>query len=110
MIIRLACCPCERCRGRATVCTNAFKWMGKHSADHVGDHAKLDLLTYFEHLPANVKDALNGADVNVCSYCAEIWVGIYGAARAVQLIANTRFIPGSDTVAITGLMKEGNGR
>ena len=103
MIIRLQTCNCARCRGRATVCMDAFKWMGKCNE---AEHAKQDLLNFFERLPALVKGALNAADVNVCSFCAEIWVEQYGAVRAAQLITNTRFIPGSETVAITGL-KEG---
>jgi hypothetical protein len=37
--------------------------------------------------------------VNTCAWCAEIWVGNYGAEKAVRLIRDVRFI--DDTRAIT---------
>jgi hypothetical protein len=33
-----------------------------------------------------VRDALNRSDVNVRSWCAEIWVDRYGAAKAAELV------------------------
>jgi hypothetical protein len=62
-------------------------------------HVKEDLLGYFDRLAVEVKDALNQSDVNVCSWCAEIWVAQYGAAKAARLIRNVRFV--DDTRAVT---------
>ena len=71
---------------------DAFNWLGRRDANHALRHAKEDLLTYFERLPAQVRDALNQADVNVCSWCAEIWVDQHGAAKAARLIRDVRYI------------------
>jgi hypothetical protein len=57
--------------------------------------------SYCDRLPAEVKDALNQSDVNVCSWCAEIWVAEYGAATAVELIRNVRFV--DDAQAVTSV-------
>jgi len=91
-LIRLSTCACEHCKGRAAVCMDAFNWLGRRDANHALRHAKEDLLTYFERLPAQVRDALNQADVNVCSWCAEIWVDQHGAAKAARLIRDVRYI------------------
>jgi hypothetical protein len=77
----------------------AFEWVDKRDPNHALRHAKEDLLHYFDRLPAHIKDALNTADVNTCAWCAEIWVGNYGAEKAVRLIRDVRFI--DDTRAIT---------
>ena len=98
-LIWLSTCSCTHCKGRAAVCMDSFNWLGKRNADHALRHAKEDLLTYFERLPAQVRDALNQADVNVCSWCAEIWVSDYGVAKAASLIRDVRFI--DDTRAAT---------
>ena len=98
-VIWLSTCGCEHCKGRAAVCTDAFEWMGRRDPNHALQHAREDLLGYFDRLPAQVKDALKKANVNVCSYCAEIWVGQYGAAKTARLIRDVRFI--DDTRAVT---------
>jgi hypothetical protein len=70
----------------------AFDWIDRSKSDHVLAHAQEDLLDYFDRLPAEVKAALAEADVNVCSWCAEIWIRNYGAASAAQIIRAVRFI------------------
>ena len=77
----------------------AFEWVDKRDPNHAIRHAKEDLLTYFDRLPPLIKEALLVADVNVCSWCAEIWVSRYGEAKAAQLIRDARFI--DDTNAVT---------
>jgi hypothetical protein len=78
---------------------DAFDWVDKRDPRHALRHAQEDLLQYFDRLPKAVKAALNGASVNICSWCAEIWVDRYGSAEAVRLIRRARFI--DDTRAVT---------
>jgi hypothetical protein len=77
----------------------AFTWVDKRDPNHDLRHAKEDLLGYFDRLPAEVKDALNQSSVNVCAWCAEIWVDEYGAATAARLIRDVTFV--DDTRAVT---------
>jgi hypothetical protein len=91
-LIWLSTCSCDHCKGRAAVCTAAFRWIDRRDPDHVPRHAKEDLFGYFDRLPAEVKDALNQAEVNVCSCCAELWMDQYGAGEAAGLICDFRFI------------------
>src|SRR5262249_24070082 len=98
-LIWLHTCGCARCKGRAAVCMAAFTWVDKRDPNHALRHAKEDLLGYFDRLPAEVKDALNQSDVNVCAWCAEIWVDQYGAAKAARLIRDVTFV--DDTRAVT---------
>ena len=79
---------------------DAFEWLGR-GPNHALRHAKEDLLTYFDRLPAQVQDALNKADVNVCSYCAQIWTDSYGVAKAVRLIRDVRFIDATRAITPT---------
>jgi hypothetical protein len=71
---------------------DAFDWVDKRDPAHSLRHAQEDLLKYFDRLPPQVKEALLGADVNVCSWCAEIWVDRHGAAKAARLIRDVRYI------------------
>jgi len=91
---------------------DGFNWVDKRDPRHAHRHAKEDLLGYFDRLPAQVKDALNKSDVNVCSWCAEIWVEEYGVAKAARLIRDVRYIDA--TRAITpirlGQLEERDGR
>ena len=89
--IHLSTCGCKICKGRAAVCIAGFGWLKRDDPLHALEHARKDLLRYFDRLPTSVKDALNAADVNVCSWCAQIWVDEYGAFKAVQLIRDVRF-------------------
>jgi hypothetical protein len=70
----------------------AFGWLDRRDPDHALGHAKEDLLTYFDELPAPIKDALNVAPLNICSWCAQIWVSQYGVAEATRLIGSARFV------------------
>ena len=78
---------------------DAFEWVDKRDPAHSLRHAQEDLLTYFDRLPQEIKAALLSADVNVCSWCAEIWAEQYGAAKAARLIRDARHI--DDTRAVT---------
>jgi hypothetical protein len=91
-LIHLQTCSCEHCKGRAAVCMDGFNWIDRGAPNHSLAHAKEDMNRYFDGLPASIKDALNVADVNVCAWCAQIWVAKYGATRAAQLIRDVRFI------------------
>ena len=91
-LIELSTCDCPHCKGRAAVCMAAFDWIDRSKSDHVLAHAQEDLLDYFDRLPTEVRAALTEADVNVCSYCAEIWIKRYGAASAAQIIRAVRFV------------------
>jgi hypothetical protein len=99
--IWLQTCGCALCKGRAAVCTAGFNWIDRGDPNHALHHAQEDLLDYFDWLPIEVQDALNRADVNVCSWCAEIWVAQYGAAIAAELIRNVVFV--DDTRAVTSV-------
>jgi hypothetical protein len=70
--------------------------------NHALAHAQEDLLIYFDHLPAEVQNVLNQAGVNVCSWCAGIWVEQYGAQAAVQLIRDVRFVDTGRAVTPVG--------
>jgi hypothetical protein len=94
-------CSCAHCKGRAAVCMAAFMWVNQRDPDHALRHAREDLLHYFDRLPIEVQDALNQCDVNICSWCAEIWVKSYGTALAVELIRNANFV--EDTQAVTSV-------
>ena len=98
-VIWLQTCGCSHCKGRAAVCMDAFEWVDKRDPAHARRHAQEDLLTYFDRLPLKVKEALLTADVNVCSWCAEIWAQQYGVAKTAQLVGDVRYI--DDTRAIT---------
>ena len=98
-VIWLQTCACSHCKGRAAVCMDSFAWIDRRDPAHSLRHAREDLLTYYDRLPRQVKEALLVADVNVCSWCAEIWTDQYGSAKAVQLIRDVRFI--NATRAIT---------
>ena len=100
-LMELHTCNCPHCKGRASVCMNCFDWVDKKDPNHTLRHAQEDLLTYFDRLPAEVKAALAEADVNVCSWCADIWIMNYGAASAAQIIRAVRFI--DDTHAVVRL-------
>src|SRR6516164_9763054 len=91
-LIWLETCSCEHCLGRAAVCTAGFNWIDRDDPNHALAHAQEDLLCYFDRLPPVVQNALNQADTNVCSWCAEIWVRQYGAQVAAQLIRDARFV------------------
>jgi hypothetical protein len=97
-LIHLSTCTCTLCKGRASVCMQAFSWIDRRDPAHAIAHAKEDLLSYFDRLPPLVKQALLVADVNVCSWCAEIWVDRFGAEKAAQLIRGTRFIDDANAV------------
>ena len=98
-LISLSTCGCAHCKGRAAVCMDGFEWVDKRDPHHAHRHAKEDLLGYFDRLPVPVKAALNRSAVNVCSWRAELWVEQYGAAKAVKLIRDVRFI--DDIRAVT---------
>ena len=98
-VIWLQTCGCTHCKGRAAVCIASFDWVDRRDPNHALRHAQEDLLHYFDRLPPQVKDALNTSDVNVCSWCAEIWASQYGVTKAAQLIGDVRFI--DDTRAVT---------
>jgi hypothetical protein len=85
-VIWLQTCTCPDCLGKGAACMDGFNWLGRPKPDHAQQHAQADLLEYFDRLPAEIQDALNGAAVNVCSWCAEIWLSGYGTAAAVELI------------------------
>ena len=105
-LIWLYSCRCTTCRGRAGVCMDAFNWIDKSAPDHALHHAQEDLIRYFDQLPQTIKAALHRSDVNVCAWCASIWVKRYGAAMAARLVGDVRYI--DDTCAVTPL--EGWGR
>jgi hypothetical protein len=91
-MIWLRTCTCPDCLGKGAACMDGFNWLGRPKSDHAQQHAQADLLEYFDRLPAEIQDALNGAAVNVCSWCAEIWLKKYGAPAAVELVRNARFV------------------
>lgn len=91
-LIWLSTCSCPHCKGRGAACMDAFNWIDQRDADHVLRHAEQDMLKYFDELSPEIKRALLGATVNVCSWCAEIWAAQYGVAKAAQLIRDVRFI------------------
>ena len=100
-VIWLYGCGCPTCRGRAGVCMDAFDWLDKSAPDHALSHAQADLVEYFDRLPLPIKDALHRSDVNVCAWCASIWVARYGVAMAARLIGDVRYL--DDTRAVTPL-------
>ena len=100
-VIWLYGCGCPTCRGRAGVCMDAFDWLDKSAPDHALSHAQADLVEYFDRLPTPIKDALHRSDVNVCAWCASIWVERYGVAMAARLIGDVRYI--DDGRAVTPL-------
>ena len=85
-------CGCGLCKGRAAVCMAGFGWIDWENSLHALQHAREDMLKYFDRLPLSIKNALNASDVNVCSWCAEIWVNRYGAFKAAKLIRDVRFV------------------
>jgi hypothetical protein len=91
-LIRLRGCACPWCLGKAAMCMAGFTWLGKPAPDHAQQHAKADMLKYFDRLPAEIRNALNGSAVNLCSWCVEIWVRGYGIEAAVELVQNARFV------------------
>ena len=101
-LIHLHTCACSHCKGRGAVCMDAFDWVDKRDPAHALRHAREDLNDYFDGLPAPIKDALNKSDVNVCSWCAQIWTGRYGIAKAVQLIRDVRYIDADHAIAPFG--------
>ena len=101
-LIWLHTCGCAHCKGRAAVCTAGFSWMDRRDPRHAWRHAREDLLDYFDRLPLEVRDALNRSDTNVCSWCAEIWLQAHGAAAAVALIRNVRFVDDARAVTCAG--------
>ena len=74
-------------------------WIDKSAPDHALHHAQEDLIRYFDQLPQTIKAALHRSDVNVCAWCASIWVKRYGAAMAARLVGDVRYI--DDTCAVT---------
>jgi hypothetical protein len=78
---------------------DAFEWVDKRDPAHARRHAQEDLLHYFDRLPPQIKAALLSADVNVCSWCAEIWTEQYGVAKAARLVRDVRYL--DDTHAAT---------
>ena len=91
-LIHLHTCACSHCKGRGAVCMDGFDWVDKRDPAHALRHAKEDLLVWFDRLPRQIKAALLTADVNTCSWCAEIWANRYGVAKAVQLIRDVRYV------------------
>jgi hypothetical protein len=89
-VIRLHSCSCSCCKGRGAVCMAAFDWVERDD-NHAMRHAQEDMLKYFDRLPEPIKEALMEADVNVCSWCAEIWVDQYGIADTTRLIRSVKY-------------------
>jgi hypothetical protein len=84
------------------VCTAGFNWIERGDPNHALAHAQEDLLHYFDRLPPVIQNALNQADTNVCSWCADLWLQEFGERLPVQLIRDVRFVDAGRAVTPIG--------